>query len=78
MYTAALAERFPAVEVDPGVLYVVDGPVATSAGTAAGLDLCLELVRHDHGTAVAAEVARRLVVPPHREGGQAQYVSTPL
>jgi AraC family transcriptional activator FtrA len=78
MYTAALAERFPAVEVDPGVLYVVDGRVATSAGTAAGIDLCLELLRHDHGTAVAAEVARRLVVPPHRQGGQAQYVSTPL
>ncbi|MFG3552840.1 helix-turn-helix domain-containing protein [Micromonospora sp. NPDC047557] len=78
MHAAALADRFPAVEVDPGVLYVVDGSVSTSAGTAAGLDLCLELVRHDHGTAVAAEVARRLVVPPHRQGGQAQYVSTPL
>jgi transcriptional regulator GlxA family with amidase domain len=78
MYAAALAARFPAVAVDPDVLYVVDGPVATSAGTAAGLDLCLELVRQDHGTAVAAEVARRLIVPPHRQGGQAQYVSTPL
>jgi len=78
MYAAALAERFPAVEVDPGVLYVVDGSVATSAGTAAGMDLCLELVRADHGTAVAAEVARRLIVPPHRQGGQAQYVTTPL
>ncbi len=78
MHAGALADRFPAVHVDPGVLYVVDGSVATSAGTAAGLDLCLELVRHDHGTAVAAEVARRLVVPPHRQGGQAQYVSTPL
>lgn len=78
MYAAALAARFPAVAVDPDVLYVVDGPVATSAGTAAGLDLCLELVRHDHGTAVAAEVARRLIIPPHRRGGQAQYVSTPL
>ena len=78
MYATALADRFPAVKVDPGVLYVVDGQVATSAGTAAGLDLCLELVRHDHGTAVAAEVARRLVVPPHRQGGQAQYASTPL
>ena len=78
MYTTALADRFPAVQVDPDVLYVVDGYVATSAGTAAGLDLCLELVRGDHGTAVAAEVARRLVVPPHRQGGQAQYVSTPL
>jgi AraC family transcriptional activator FtrA len=78
MYAAALGARFPGIEVDPDVLYVVDGPVSTSAGTAAGLDLCLELVRHDHGTAVAAEVARRLIVPPHRQGGQAQYVSTPL
>lgn len=78
MYAAALAARFPAVDVDARVLYVVDGPVSTSAGTAAGIDLCLELVRQDHGTAAAAEVARRLVVPPHRQGGQAQYVSTPL
>ena len=78
MHAAALAERFPAVHVDPDVLYEVDGQVATSAGTAAGIDLCLELVRRDHGTAIAAEVARRLVVPPHRQGGQAQYVSTPL
>ena len=78
MYATALADRFPEVEVDPAVLYDVDGDVATSAGTAAGLDLCLELVRHDHGTAVAAEVARRLIVPPHRQGGQAQYVSAPL
>jgi AraC family transcriptional regulator, transcriptional activator FtrA len=78
MYCEDLAARFPAVHVDPRVLYVVDGPVATSAGTAAGIDLCLELVRADHGVAVAAEVARRLVVPPHRHGGQAQYVSTPM
>jgi transcriptional regulator GlxA family with amidase domain len=78
MHAAALAEQFPAVHVDPHVLYEVDGQVATSAGTAAGIDLCLELVRRDHGTAIAAEVARRLVVPPHRQGGQAQYVSTPL
>ena len=78
MHAATLADRFPLIEVDPAVLYVLDGSIATSAGTAAGLDLCLELLRHDHGTAVAAEVARRLVVPPHRRGGQAQYVSTPL
>jgi transcriptional regulator GlxA family with amidase domain len=77
MHAAALAEQFPAVHVDPHVLYEVDGRIATSAGTAAGIDLCLELVRRDHGTAIAAEVARRLVVPPHRQGGQAQYVSTP-
>lgn len=78
MHAPALAQRFPRVDVDASVLYVVDGPVATSAGTAAGIDLCLELLRRDHGTAAATEVARRLVVPPHRQGGQAQYVSTPL
>jgi AraC family transcriptional regulator, transcriptional activator FtrA len=78
MYCDALAARFPAVHVDPRVLYVVEGAIATSAGTAAGIDLCLELLRTDHGIAVAAEVARRLVVPPHRQGGQAQYVSTPM
>lgn len=78
MHAEALARRHPTVKVDAGVLYVADGSVSTSAGTAAGLDLCLELLRQDHGTAVAAEVARRLVIPPHRQGGQAQYVSTPL
>jgi AraC family transcriptional activator FtrA len=78
MHAAELARRFPAVDVDPRVLYVVDGQIATSAGTAAGIDLCVELIRGDHGTATAAEIARRLVVPPHRQGGQAQYVSTPL
>jgi len=78
MHAGVLASRYPAVGVDARVLYVVDGPVATSAGTAAGIDLCLELLRRDHGSAAAAEVARRLVVPPHRQGGQAQYVSTPL
>jgi transcriptional regulator GlxA family with amidase domain len=73
-----LAARYPAVEVDPGVLYTDDGDVLTSAGTAAGLDLCLHLVRADHGARAAAEVARRLVVPPHRDGGQAQYIRAPL
>ncbi|HEX6453291.1 MAG TPA: helix-turn-helix domain-containing protein [Trebonia sp.] len=78
MYAAALAARYPAVEVCPDVLYTIDGRLCTSAGTAAGLDLCLELVRQDHGSAVAADLARRLVVPPHRQGGQAQYVMTPI
>ncbi|MET0426596.1 MAG: helix-turn-helix domain-containing protein [Actinoplanes sp.] len=68
-----LAHRFPAVSVDARVLYVDEGNVLTSAGTAAAIDLCLHLVRHDHGAAVANEVARRMVVPPHREGGQAQF-----
>jgi transcriptional regulator GlxA family with amidase domain len=65
--------RFPAVKVDPGVLYVDEGDVLTSAGTGASIDLCLHIVRLDHGAAVANEVARRMVVPPHRDGGQAQY-----
>jgi transcriptional regulator GlxA family with amidase domain len=69
---------FPRVRVDPDVLYVDDGDVLTSAGVAAGIDLCLHIVRRDFGAAVANEVARRTVVPPHREGGQAQYIRRPL
>jgi transcriptional regulator GlxA family with amidase domain len=69
---------FPRIRVDPDVLYVDDGDVLTSAGVAAGIDLCLHIVRRDFGTAVANSVARRTVVPPHREGGQAQYVRRPL
>ncbi|MCI2239249.1 helix-turn-helix domain-containing protein [Paenibacillus sp. TRM 82003] len=77
-YAAQLAREFPAVRVVPDVLYVQDGPIATSAGTAAGIDLCLHLVREAHGTAVATAIARRMVVPPHRDGGQAQYVEAPV
>jgi transcriptional regulator GlxA family with amidase domain len=73
-----LAERYPAVTVDPGVLYVDEGDVLTSAGVAAGIDLCLHLVRRDHGVEVANAVARRIVVAPHRDGGQAQFVEAPL
>ena len=69
-----LAERYPAVTVDPDVLYVDEGDVLTSAGVAAGIDLCLHLVRRDHGAEVANAVARRIVVAPHRDGGQAQFV----
>lgn len=68
-----LAARYPAVRVDPDVLYVDEGQVLTSAGLAAGIDLCLHLVRRDYGAEVANAVARRMVVPPHRRGGQAQY-----
>ncbi len=75
---AELARRFPAIRVEPDVLYVDEGPVLTSAGVAAGIDLCLHLVRADHGVEVAGRVARRMVVPPHRDGGQAQYVDRPL
>ena len=72
-----LARRFPAVTVDPDVLYVDEGSVLTSAGVAAGLDLCLHVVRRDHGSAVAAELARRAVIAPHREGGQVQFIPSP-
>jgi AraC family transcriptional activator FtrA len=74
---AELERRFPAVEVDPDVLYVDDGSVLTSAGVAAGLDLCLHVIRRDHGSAVAAEIARRAVIAPHRDGGQAQFIPAP-
>jgi transcriptional regulator GlxA family with amidase domain len=78
MFAEALAKRFPAVEVDPTVLYVEDERVFTSAGTAAAIDLCLHLVRLDYGSKVANVFARRMVVPPHRDGGQAQYVQAPV
>ena len=73
-----LARRYPDVKVDPKVLYVDDGDILTSAGTAAGIDLCLHVVRLDYGAEVANAVARRMVVPPHRDGGQAQYVDQPI
>ena len=78
MYAAELARRYPAVDVDPKVLYVDAGDVLTSAGTAAGIDLMLHIVRLDHGAEVANAVARRMVVPPHRDGGQAQFVDLPM
>ena len=78
MHAAELARRFPRVKVDPRVLYVDEGQILTSAGTAAGIDLCLHVVRCDHGAEVANAVARRMVVPPHRDGGQAQFVDLPV
>jgi transcriptional regulator GlxA family with amidase domain len=78
MYADAFAKRFPAVKLDPTVLYVDEGRILTSAGTAAGIDLCLHLVRLDYGAEVANVFARRMVVPPHRDGGQAQYVQAPV
>ncbi|MFE5909537.1 GlxA family transcriptional regulator [Streptomyces wedmorensis] len=74
---AELAALYPRVRVDPGVLYVDHGDVATSAGSAAGVDLCLHLVRTDHGAAYAMRVARQMVTPPHREGCQLQYAELP-
>jgi transcriptional regulator GlxA family with amidase domain len=72
------ARRYPRVRLDPNVLYVDDGNVLTSAGTAAGLDCCLHVMRKMCGADVANHVARRLVVPPHRQGNQAQYVQQPM
>ena len=77
-YARRFAERFPRVALQPDVLYVDEGTLLTSAGSAAGLDLCLHLVRRDYGAAVANQVARRLVIAPHREGGQAQFVEEPV
>ncbi|MGW3985934.1 GlxA family transcriptional regulator [Streptomyces djakartensis] len=73
-----LARRYPRVAVEPDVLYVDEDPVITSAGTAAGIDACLHLVRKEQGTEIANKIARRMVVPPHRDGGQAQYIERPL
>ena len=77
-YSDELAARYPLAKVDCNVLYVDDGPVITSAGTAAGIDACLHIWRSEHGAAVATMIARRMVVPPHREGGQAQFVEAPI
>ncbi|MGX4689905.1 helix-turn-helix domain-containing protein [Streptomyces sp. JNUCC 63] len=73
-----LARRFPRAVVEPDVLYVDEDPVITSAGTAAGIDACLHIVRKEQGPEVANKIARRMVVPPHRDGGQAQYIERPL
>lgn len=77
-YADALASRYPSICVDPDVLYVDEGNVITSAGSAAGVDMGLHLIRRDFGAAVANTVARRLVVPPQRDGGQKQFVGTPV
>ena len=78
MYADRLHARHPDIDVDPAVLYVVDGRIMTSAGTVAGIDLCLHIVALDHGVDVAVKVARRLVMPPFRAGGQVQYADNPL
>jgi transcriptional regulator GlxA family with amidase domain len=77
-YANLLEQRYPSARIDPNVLYIDDGQILTSAGTAAGMDLCLHLVRKDHGTEVDNGVARRVVMPPHRDGGQAQYIDHPV
>lgn len=78
IYADLLAQQYPGIDVDPAPLYVDSGRVLTSAGCAAGLDLCLHIVRSDHGMRIANDVARRLVIAPHRAGGQAQYIDSPV
>lgn len=77
-YVDAIAERYPETDFDADVLYMDEGRTLTAAGSAAGIDLCLHVVRGDFGVEAANSVARRLVVPPHREGGQAQFIATPV
>jgi AraC family transcriptional regulator, transcriptional activator FtrA len=77
-YADRLARDFPQIRVEPNVLYVDEGRVLTSAGSAAGIDLCLHIIRNDFGAEIANAVAKRLVVPPHRDGGQSQYISVPV
>lgn len=77
-YAERLRARYPALRVNPDALYVDAGRIVTSAGSAAGLDMLMHLVRRDHGSAIANRVAQRLVLPPHRDGGQAQFVPRPL
>jgi transcriptional regulator GlxA family with amidase domain len=77
-YAEGFRALYPEVRLDENLLFVDDGEVLTSAGLAAGIDLCLHLIRRDHGTAVANRVARQCVVPPWREGGQAQFIDQPV
>jgi transcriptional regulator GlxA family with amidase domain len=77
-YADRLAREYPAVQVEPDTLYVIDEATATSAGSSAAIDLCLQLLRDAHGAEIANRIARELVVPAHRSGGQAQYTQTPI
>ncbi|MCI0140485.1 helix-turn-helix domain-containing protein [Arthrobacter bambusae] len=77
-YSQDLANRYPQIHVDENVLYVQDGTIISSAGTAAGIDACLHLIRVELGANVAAAIARDMVVPPHRDGGQAQFIDRPM
>lgn len=78
MYAETMAAMYPSVEVDPNALFVQDGRIITSAGTAAGLDACLHLLRLELGAELTNRIARRMVVPPQRDGGQAQFIDKPL
>ena len=78
MHADRLAEEYPEIDVDPDVLFVQDGKVVTGAGTAAGIDAALHIVREEYGAAATNVIARRMVVPPQRDGGQSQYIPTPV
>jgi transcriptional regulator GlxA family with amidase domain len=78
MYSDKLAREYPGIDVDPDVLFVDDGNIVTSAGTAAGIDACLHLVRRELGSEITNVIARRMVVPPQRDGGQRQYIPQPV
>jgi transcriptional regulator GlxA family with amidase domain len=78
MHAGHFQRLYPRVRVDPDVLFVDDGDVLTSAGVGSGIDLCLHIVRRDHGANIANRIARQCVVPPWRDGGQAQYIERPL
>jgi transcriptional regulator GlxA family with amidase domain len=78
MHSARLAREYPTIDVDPNVLFVEDGTIVSGAGTAAGIDAALHIVRKELGASVANVIARRMVVPPQRDGGQAQYIATPI
>lgn len=78
MHSQRFAAMYPAISVDENVLYVEDGNIITSAGSAAGVDACLHLIRKEFGAKAAASIARSMVVPPHRDGGQAQYIDRPI
>lgn len=77
-YAASITSRYPGIRLEPDMLYVDEGDVLTAAGSAAGIDLCLHVVRREYGAEAANSVARRLVVPPHREGGQVQFIRRPV
>lgn len=78
MYAHTMADMYPAVDIDPDVLFVQDGRIITSAGTAAGIDACLHLLRQELGAEITNRIARRMVVPPQRDGGQAQFIDRPI
>ncbi|WP_259161809.1 GlxA family transcriptional regulator [Microbacterium phyllosphaerae] len=78
MYADIMAEMYPQIDIDPDVLFVQDGRIITSAGTAAGIDACLHLLRQELGAELTNRIARRMVVPPQRDGGQAQFIDRPI